>query len=367
MDLHLRPRRLLPTTVLATLLTAVVTLIVCACGLGSGSAQDDPFAHLEKPFDWQAAPTATASASEQTIGQALEDVLTDHAAELTTSRVRTAGDSYPSFSVRLAPHEGMSTDDTLSLVDDLQTAFARNLPAEAVGEDRSVIATLDVIVEMPGLTDVPMALRSTSSWKHSDHDAEELFIDAVRTVDTRGARSVILDSEGLLTLTYPDESSLHEGMAAVTSAPPTAMRSVIFFTETRRWKVEVSLEPEEPLETLPGMVERIVAAHDPWPPQFDNELSLYMKDGALVVGNMPGDTDGPDADKTVDILRAADNCGQTPLILHVGDSTHQTGYVAYTCTAGHLEVNADSVLGSAFTEPANNTQLAAELLEEARR
>ena len=92
-----------------------------------------------------------------------------------------------------------------------------------------------------------------------------------------------------------------------------------------------------------------------------------MDSSTLTVDGLPGDTKGPSADAAVDILRAADDCGTTPVVLHVGDETHPTGYVAYTCTDGRLEVNDDDVMSSAFTEPVNNPELAAELLEQARR
>ncbi|QPL05380.1 MULTISPECIES: hypothetical protein [Actinomyces] len=352
---------------LAALVAVVVALAVGACG----AAQEDPFEDLEMSFDWRSSP-ATASPApgrvpDETMGQTLEDALAEHADELTFSRVRSAGGS-STFSVRLAPRKDLSTDDVLSLVDDVQTAFARNLPREAVGENPSVRAVLTVIVEIAGVTDVPTALVITSSGQPSDHEAEARFIDAVRSVDTRGAERVLLISPDVLALTYPDEDSLHEGMVAVAAAAPADVSGVGFRAETRRWNVNITFQPGDPVsEALPGLVGRILDAHDPWISYLTNELELHSEGHALTVSNLPGGEEGPDADAAVDILRAADDCGQTPVILHAGDATHPTGYVAYTCTGGHLEVNEDAVLSGAFTDPVNNTRLAAELLEEVRR
>ncbi|WP_366180609.1 hypothetical protein ABXS69_00025 [Actinomyces timonensis] len=371
MDAPIRRRPVSWTTLIAAaLVVALAALVVSTCG--PGGTPDDPFEDHEMSFDWRSAPAAADSSPgrvpDQTMGQALEDVLAEHTDELTFFRVRSSGGSSISFSARLVPREDLSTDDVLSLVDDVQTAFAQNLPREAVGENPSDRAVLKVLVEITGVTDVPTALEIFSSGEPSDHDAEARFIDAVRSVDTRGAESAVLASLGVLALTYPDEDSLHAGMVAVAAAPPTDVSAVAFLTETRRWNVDVILQPGDPApEALPGMVGRILDAHDPWIPQLANELELDMHGRALTVSNLPGDEEGPDADTAVDILRAADDCGRTPVILHAGDATHPTGYVAYTCAGGHLEVNENASLSSAFTKPVNNTRLAAELLEKARR
>lgn len=369
MDSSSRPRSVsLPTAVLATLVAAVMVVAVGACGLGS--AQDDPFEHRELPFDWRTgSPEVLEDVTCPTMGQVLEDVLADHAADLSFSRVRIGGGGC-GLSARVRPREGLSTDEMLSIVHDLQVAFAQNLPAEATGPGRSEVATLSVTADIQGVTDVPAALEITSSDEPTDHEAEARLIDALRTVDTRGAESVLLAvsaSEGYAALTYPDETSLSEGMTAVASDLPAAMRRVMFYSETRSWRVHVDLDPEKPSGALPRMVRGIMAAHDPWIPQLENTFELYMDSSTLTVGGLPGDTKGPSADASVDILRAADDCGTTPVVLHVGDETHPTGYVAYTCTDGRLEVNDDDVMSSAFTEPVNNPELAAELLEQARR
>lgn len=371
MDAPLR-RRPSPRTIIiaAILVAALAALALSTCGFGG--AQDDPFEDREMPFDCRSAPASAdptpGRVSDQTMGQALEDVLAERADELTFSRVRCAGGSSTSFSVRLAPREDLSTDDVLSLVDDVQTAFSQNLPPEARGEAPSVNAVLKVLVEITGAMDVPTALEITSSSRPSDHDAEARLVAAARTVNTRGAGSLLLSSGGALALTYPDEDALHEGMVAVADAPPTDVSAVVFYTETRRWKVHVALEPGDPAaEALPGMTGRILEAHDPWIPQFADELDLHTKGHVLTVSGLPGGEEGPDADTAVDILRAADSCGRTPVVLHAGDATHPTGYVAYTCVGGHLEVDEDASLSSAFTDPVHNTRLAAELLEEARR
>lgn len=257
-----------------------------------------------------------------------------------------------------------------------KVAFAQNLPADENGDELGGAGVLSVTADIQGVTDVPAALDVVSSDEPTDHEAEARLIDALRTVDTRGAESVLLAvsaSEGYAALTYPDEASLSEGMAAVTSDPPTAMHSVVFYTETRRWKVHIDVNPEEPSQALAGMVQRILAAHDPWIPQLENTFELRMDYSTiglfdtLTVSGLPGDEMGPSADAAVDILRAADDCGTTPVVLRAGDSTHAIGFVAYTCTDGHLNVSADAEITSAFTEPVNNSALAAELLVEARR
>lgn len=369
MDSSSRPRSAsLPTAILATLVAAVMVVAVGACGLGS--AQDDPFEHRELPFDWRTgSPEVLEDVTCPTMGQVLEDVLADHAADLSFSRVRIGGGGC-GLSARVRPREGLSTDEMLSIVHDLQVAFAQNLPADENGDELGGAGVLSVTADIQGVTDVPAALEIASSDEPTDHEAEARLIDALRTVDTRGAESVLLAvsaSEGYAALTYPDETSLSEGMAAVASDLPTAMRRVMFYSETRSWRVHVDLDPEKPSGALPRMVRGIMAAHDPWIPQLENTFELYMDSSTLTVGGLPGDTKGPSADASVDILRAADDCGTTPVVLHVGDETHPTGYVAYTCTDGRLEVNDDDVMSSAFTEPVNNPELAAELLEQARR
>ncbi|QKD80429.1 hypothetical protein [Actinomyces marmotae] len=370
MDAPLRRRPVFRTAVIAA---AFVLAALVLSGRGTGGAPEDPFEGREMPFDWRSAPASTAStpgrAPDQTMGQALEDALAEHADELVSFRVRSSGASHVSrFSVRLVPREGLATDDLLALVDDVRTAFSQNLPPEATGEHPSVNAVLKVLVERTGVMDVPMALEITGSGQPADHGAEARVIDAARTVDTRGARSAIVTSEGVVTLTYPDEDSLREGMVALVSAPPTGMRSVVFRTETRRWKVRVVVEPGDPSAgALPGMVGRILDAHDPWIPQLADELELHTKGHVLTVGGLRGDEDGPDADTAVDILRAADDCGRTPVVLHAGDATHPTGYLAYACVGGRLEVDESAALSSAFTKPVNNPGPAADLLEEARR
>ena len=149
----------LPTTVLATLVAAVMVVAVGACGLGS--AQDDPFEHREYPFDWRTgSPEVVEDVSCPTMGQVLEDVLADHAADLSSSRVRTGGGGC-GLSARVRPREGLSTDEMLSIVHDLQVAFAQNLPADETGDELGGV--LGVIADIQGVTGVPAALEVVSS------------------------------------------------------------------------------------------------------------------------------------------------------------------------------------------------------------